>query len=729
MKLTKTKVKQRDITDCGAACLLSISRFYGADYSVAKIRQMASTDQKGTNLLGLIEAAKTLGFDAKGVRGDISALPEATTPSIAHLVLKNGLHHFVVINKVKQKEVTVMDPGDGQFHSYSLEEFSKLWSGVLVLITPAISFKKKNEAISISRRFYELISAHTNVLIQAIIGALVFTILGLSTSIYIQKIIDYVLIDGNKNLLWLLSIGMVVILMFQTILGVLKSQLVLRTGQMIDARLILGYYQHLIKLPQQFFDTMRVGEIVSRINDAVKIRAFINDSAISLVINVCILIFSFAAMFIYSWRLALVMLLLLPISGGIYWFVNYRNKKFQRKLMESSAELESQLVESIDSIRTIKRLGIEDFSNLKTEIRFVDTLKNVFSISQTNIFSENSTHFVSVIFTVVLLGVGAHFVLNKELTPGELLSFNALLNYLTGPVTALIGMNSQWQNAKIAADRLFELLDLDNEQSNVEEEQIELTPSKIGDIQFQNVSFRYGSRVDVFQKLNLSIPRRKLTAIVGESGSGKSTLAALIQKIYPIQEGHIIIGDININYLSRSSLRNTIGVVPQQIELFKGSVIENIALGELHPNVEKVISICKDLGIIDFIESLPNGFQSEIGEKGSTLSGGQRQRLAIARALYRDPEILILDEPTASLDSKSEEFVQKTIQQLMLKEKTVIIIAHRLSTIQDADKILVLEKGELVEEGVHFSLLEQNGKYHELWESQIPKGLKELIIA
>ncbi|MBB6461381.1 peptidase domain-containing ABC transporter [Flammeovirga kamogawensis] len=728
MKMTKLKVKQRDITDCGAACLLSVSRFYGADFSVAKIRQLASTDQKGTNLLGLIEAAKKLGFDAKGVKGDMDALPDATFPSIAHVVLENGLHHFVVITKIDKKEVIVMDPGDGQYHHYSLTDFEKIWSGVLVLITPSISFEKKNETISIKSRFYELISVHKSVVLQAIIGALVFTILGLSTSVYIQKIIDYVLVDGNRNLLWLLSVGMIVILVFQTIIGYFKSQLILRTGQMIDARLILGYYQHLIKLPQQFFDTMRVGEIVSRINDAVKIRAFINDSAISLIINICILIFSFVAMFIYSWKLALIMLLLLPVSGGIYWFVNYRNKKYQRKLMESSAELESQLVESIDAIRTIKRMGTEDFSNLKTEIRFVDTLKNVFSISQTNIISENSTHFVSIIFTVIVLGVGANFVLAKELTPGELLSFNALLNYLTGPVAALIGMNAQWQNAKIAADRLFELLDLDNEQSNTNEEQIILTPKKVGDIQLQNISFRYGSKVDVFKNLNLKIPKGKLTAIVGESGSGKSTIAALIQKIYPIQEGQILIGDININYITKKSLRNMIGVVPQQIELFKGSVIENIALGELKPNVEKVISICKELGIISFIESLPNGFQTEIGEKGSTLSGGQRQRLAIARALYKNPEVLILDEPTASLDSKSEQYVQEVIHQLIVQGKTIIIIAHRLSTIQHADKIIVLDKGKLVEEGIHFELLEQNGKYNDLWESQMPRELKELTV-
>ncbi|QWG09208.1 peptidase domain-containing ABC transporter [Flammeovirga kamogawensis] len=726
--MTKLKVKQRDITDCGAACLLSVSRFYGADFSVAKIRQLASTDQKGTNLLGLIEAAKKLGFDAKGVKGDMDALPDATFPSIAHVVLENGLHHFVVITKIDKKEVIVMDPGDGQYHHYSLTDFEKIWSGVLVLITPSISFEKKNETISIKSRFYELISVHKSVVLQAIIGALVFTILGLSTSVYIQKIIDYVLVDGNRNLLWLLSVGMIVILVFQTIIGYFKSQLILRTGQMIDARLILGYYQHLIKLPQQFFDTMRVGEIVSRINDAVKIRAFINDSAISLIINICILIFSFVAMFIYSWKLALIMLLLLPVSGGIYWFVNYRNKKYQRKLMESSAELESQLVESIDAIRTIKRMGTEDFSNLKTEIRFVDTLKNVFSISQTNIISENSTHFVSIIFTVIVLGVGANFVLAKELTPGELLSFNALLNYLTGPVAALIGMNAQWQNAKIAADRLFELLDLDNEQSNTNEEQIILTPKKVGDIQLQNISFRYGSKVDVFKNLNLKIPKGKLTAIVGESGSGKSTIAALIQKIYPIQEGQILIGDININYITKKSLRNMIGVVPQQIELFKGSVIENIALGELKPNVEKVISICKELGIISFIESLPNGFQTEIGEKGSTLSGGQRQRLAIARALYKNPEVLILDEPTASLDSKSEQYVQEVIHQLIVQGKTIIIIAHRLSTIQHADKIIVLDKGKLVEEGIHFELLEQNGKYNDLWESQMPRELKELTV-
>lgn len=713
------KVKQRDITDCGAACIASIASHYKLDLSVARIRQLAGTDKKGTTVLGMVEAGRKLGFEAAGVKGPFESLFKIPTPAVAHLIIENILQHYVVIYKVTSKFIEVMDPGDGLMHRKTHEEFKKEWTGALVLLLPAEEFQAGNEKISVKGRFWNLIRPHQSILIQALLGAIVYTILGLSTSVFVQKLVDFVLVDGNRNLLNIMSMAMVIILFVQLFIGTAKTIFTLKTGQMIDSQLILGYYKHLLKLPQQFFDTMRVGEIISRINDAVKIRAFLNDVSINFLVNIFIVFFSFIMMFTYYWKLALIMLTVIPLYSLIYFITDKLNKKAQRKLMEESAELESQLVESLNAIGTIKRFGLETHANEKTETRFINLLKTGFKSNINSVFSSTSSELISRLLTIVLLWVGAGYVLDNNITPGELLSFYTLIGYFTGPVTTLIGMNKTVQDAVIAADRLFEIMDLEREN---DENQIDLSPDKIGDIHFEKVSFRYGTRINVFENLNLTIPKGKFTAIVGESGSGKSTLMSILQNIYPIQEGNVRIGNYDLKYISNTSLRQTVAVVPQKIDLFAGNVIDNIAVGDYEPNMQRIIEISSQLGILEFIETLPRGFQTYLGENGTALSGGQRQRIAIARALYRNPEILILDEATSSLDSASEQYVQKMISLLKSQQKTVIVIAHRLSTLNSADKIIVLDKGVVAEQGTHHDLIySPDSAYANLWKLQLPQ--------
>jgi ATP-binding cassette subfamily B protein len=715
--MAKITIKQHDITDCGAACLASIAAHYNLELPLARIRQYAGTDKKGTNVLGLLEAAEKLGFEAKGVRGDFESLFKIPKPTIAHVILKEVLHHYVVIYEVTKSYVKIMDPGNGKIHKKTHEEFKKEWTSVLVLLQPKEDFVIGNEKVSIYKRFWFLLRPHMFVLLQALVGAVVYTLLGFSTAIYVQKITDFVLVGGNTKLLNLLGVIMLVLLVLQFVIGIFKDVFLIKSGQQIDVRLILGYYKHLLKLPQQFFDTMRVGEIISRINDAVKIRHFINGVSLNLTVNVFIIIFSFALMFSYYWKLALIMLLVIPLYSVIYFVINKLNKKTERKVMEKSADLESQLVESLNSVGTIKRFGLEDFANIKTETRFIDLLKTGYQSALNSIFSGTSSGFVSRLFTIILLWSGSYFVIDREITPGELMSFYAIVGYFTGPVASLIGANKQIQNALIAADRLFEIMDLEREDS---ENKIELKKINIADIEFKNVGFRYGTRVEVFKDFNLQIPKGKITAIVGESGSGKSTLMSLLQNIYPIQKGNILIGKINLKYIDNRSLRDLVGVVPQKIDLFAGNVIKNIAVGEFAPDMERITNICNTIGILEFIEKLPNGFGTYLGENGATLSGGQKQRIAIARALYKEPEILVLDEATSSLDSASENFIQKTIKNLRENNKTIIVIAHRLSTIINADKIVVLDKGEVSEEGSHDELFAQKGQYFNLWQQQMP---------
>jgi ATP-binding cassette subfamily B protein len=718
------RVKQRDISDCGAACLASVARFYNLDVAVTKIRQHAGTNQKGTNLAGMLEAAKYLGFDAKGVRGTLESLFQVQLPVIAHVIVNGQLQHYVVIYKISKQKISIMDPADGKSIVKKLSEFKEEWTGVLLLLVPNDDFIQGNQKISFYRRFYDLLKPHRSILIQTLIGAVIYTLLGLSMSIFVQKIVDFVLVDGNRNLLNIMSIGMLIILSLQIILGIFKSFFMVRTGQIIDTRLILGYYKHLLKLPQQFFDNMRVGDITSRIGDAVKIRLFINDVSINLAVNLFMLLFAFMLMFTYYWKLALLLLVIIPLYSAIYLITNMLNKKVQRKLMENAADLESQLVESLNAVGTIKRFGLENHANRKTELRFMTLLDTVYKSAMNSVFSGSSTELVSHSFTIILLWVGAGFVLDKQISPGELLSFYTLIGYSTGPVSSFVGMNKTVQDAIIASDRLFEIMEMEQEN---DKNKFDLSVLNIGSIRFLDVSFRYGSRVLVFDKLNLEIPSKKLTGIVGESGSGKSTLMSILQNIYPVHGGQVFIGDYAINHISNTSLRRIIAVVPQKIDLFSADVITNISIGDEEPDIKKIIGICNLLGIIHFIDQLPNGFQTQLGENGSSLSGGQKQRIAIARALYRDPEILILDEASSSLDPVSEKYVQDTIEVLLSENKTVIVISHRLSSIQRAGLIIVLKDGKVVEEGKHAELLAQQGEYYHLWSQQIPMDFQNYI--
>lgn len=710
-----TFIKQHDFKDCGAACLASVGAHYGLQMPIAKIRQICHTDKRGTNILGMVQGLEKMGFNAKGVKGGLDALSQIPLPAIAHVILKEQLQHFVVIYKVTKQKVTVMDPGLGKLQDYTTEDFGKIWTGVLILLEPNEYFEQKNEKTSLFARFWNLAKPHKTILIQALLGAVVYTVLGLSMSIYIQKITDYVLIDGNRRLLNLLSVAMIIIIVFQLFIGAMKSILVLQSGQKIDKHLILGYYKHLLKLPQRFFDTMKVGEIISRVNDAVKIRTFINDASLQIFVNIFIVIFSFALMFTYYWKLALIVALVIPFYIFIYWLSNKLNKKVERKLMEEGADLEAHLVESLNSVRTIKQFGIETFANNKTDNSFTALLKTIYKSVLNSLFSGSSSVFVSSIFTIILLWVGSGYVIDRNITPGELLSFYALIGYFTGPIAELIGMNKIVQNALIAADRLFEIMDLEREETT---EKIELTTESVGNIRFENVDFSYGSRVDVFHGFSCEIEKGKTTAIVGESGSGKTTMASLIQNLYPLKSGKILIGDYDINYISHYSLRNMVSVVPQQIDLFSGNVVDNIALGEDIPDVQRVIDIAKRLGILEFIEKLPNGFQTYLGENGSKISGGQKQRIAIARALYKNPEILILDEATSSLDTEAEHVIQSTLENFRRMGKTMIVIAHRLSTIAHADNIMVLKEGQIIESGTHNELLKIGRVYKSMWEKQ-----------
>lgn len=710
------KIKQKDLSDCGAACLASVAAYYQLQLPLSRIRQLAGTDQRGTSIAGLLEAAEKLGFQAKAAKGNIENLSGIPLPAIAHVILENNLHHYFVIYTIKSGLIRYLDPADGEIHKISTAKFAEIWNGIILLLIPGISFKPGNEKVSVLDRFLRLAHPHRNILFQLFIGAVLYTLLGLSTTFYLQKIVDFVWKNGNANLLNILSITMIVLLLFQMSISYFKNYLALQTGKMIDTRLVMGYYRHLLKLPQRFFDTMQVGEIMSRINDAVKIRLFINDIALGLLVNLLVIVCSFLLMLFINWKLALLVTGILPVYLISFWLNNRLNKKWNRRIMEEAASLESQLIESINTVTIIKRFNLVPSAIEKTGLRFYKLLNSIhFSGTYTLWFSLFS-EFITRLVTILLLWSGSYYVLNNSLSPGELLSFYALTGNFTGPAAALSGASKSIQDALIAAERLFEIIDLESEDGN--QQLYNLAPKAVGDISFSNVSFRYGARKPVIHNLCMTIRKGSFTAIVGESGSGKSTLIALLHQLYPIKEGKISIGEMDIRLLQLKCLRQRIAVVPQHTDLFSATIIENIAPGITNPDMKRIVSICKMLGMEEFIEELPGSYFCVLSERGVNLSGGQKQRVAIARALYADPEIILLDEATANLDPQSEKKVMTALKWFNEQGKTIIIITHRLASISSCKTINVLSKGRLAESGSHEELLNNKGEYFSLWNTQ-----------
>jgi ABC-type bacteriocin transporter len=707
-------VRQRDGSDCGAACLASISAWYRLRVPIARVRQLAHTDTRGTTALGLVRAATQLGFSAKGVRARGEVLTALPLPAIAHVV-RGSVQHWVVVSRVGSKRVELMDPAAGDRQRVDRAHFEREWSGVLVLFAPASGFTTGDYRTSIVRRFWSLVAPHRGILAMALLGAAVHTALGLTATVYVQQLIDHVLVDGNRNLLNLMSVAMIVLILAQTLIGGMKGLLILHTGQRIDANLILGYHTHLLGLPQRFFDTMRIGEITSRVGDAVKIRALINEVALEVVISTLIIAFSLALLFLYSAVLGALVLGTIPLYAVIWAAANARNRRASRALMERGADLQSQLVESVSAMGTIKRFGLETEIELRTEVRFVRLLRAVFRVARTSLLTVTATGLVSRLSIVTLLWVGSVLVIDRRLTPGELMSCYALLGYLTGPVMTLISANRTIQDALIAADRLFEIMDLERDRV-VARATIGAAPG--GDVEFEHVSFRYGARAPALRDVTLRFARGAVTGVVGESGSGKSTIATLVQRVYGADEGRVRIGGIDVRHLSDEAMRSLVCTVPQRIDLLAASVLQNITLGDPEPDLARALDAAHTAGIAEAIDRLPEGFDTELGENGATLSGGERQRLAIARALYRDPEILILDEATSSLDAASVVRVRRMTQERRARGRTVIVIAHHLDMVVEADHIVVLREGTLVEQGTHADLLSRRGAYRSMWESR-----------
>lgn len=721
-------VKQHDITDCGAACLATILKQYGYRTSITKIREIAGTDKQGTNAYGVIKAAEQLGLSAKGVKGDKQAFfSEFPLPCIAHVIVDGGLLHYVVVHKITQKQIIIADPGSGivkltpeEFFGEKAEEGKPpkyQWSGVLILMVPDQGFEKGDETQGIFQRFFHLLIPQKRLLINVFIASLLITVLGILGSFYYKVLIDDILSAGLQKTLHILSIGVILLNLFKVLLSAIRSHLLLYLSQKLDIALLLGYYRHVLKLPMNFFGTRKVGEIISRFNDASKVRDAISGATLTIMIDTIMVIAGGIILYSQNGYMFGVTIIVVALYFVIVFSFNHWYKKLNQTQMENNAQLTSYMVESLNGIQTIKAYNAERKVNLETETKFIKLLRSIFKLSWVSNLQGSLVSFVELTGGITILWVGAYHVIKGNLSIGQLITFNSLLAYFLDPVKNLINLQPQMQTAVVAADRLGEILDLEPERTELENKKI--SPMSLqGDITFKSVTFRYGTRRPVLENITMHIKQGERVALVGESGSGKTTLVKLLLNLYGPEQGEVLINNTNIKDINLECLRDKIAYIPQETFLFSGSIMDNMMLGLDEVTTEEVIEACKKAQAHDFINDLPLRYETRLEENGSNLSGGQRQRLAIARAILKKPDILILDEATSNLDSITERAIENTIEDYS-SGMTTIIIAHRLSTIKRCHMIYVMDKGKIVEAGNHEQLLGFGGLYAKLWGQQI----------
>ncbi len=711
-------VKQNDQSDCGPACLAAVALHYKCPMRLQQMRDLAGTDRIGTNLLGMTQAAERMGFLAKAVKGTYEVLPKAPLPAVAHVRTKEGLGHFVVLHRVAKSHVVIADPARGVV-KMSAEEFKTMWTscGYLILLTPDRAGPRRigNEPMSPWQRLMGLLTCHTGVLIEAVFCAILITVLGLSTSYFIQHLVDSVLVRGEGRLLNALGVGMVLVVLFRTLFGMLRQILLNHIGRKVDLGLISGYMRHILALPMNFFEMRRVGEILSRVQDAGKVREAISGTATTAAVDGVLVVLMVAVLWMQDTQLALVATAFVPILlAGVMLHHPAANRR-SRAAMENAATLSSHLIEDVIAVETIKTFGVERVRSEESEDKLATFVQSQFGLQKLGLSMSSLSLFITALAGVVILWFGGHRVISGALTIGQLMFFYTLLGFLLDPLARLASVNFQIQDALVAVDRLYQVLDMELEQPRADKK---LDFDGVTDaIELQDVSFKYGCRTPVLEKLNLRVPAGKIVAVVGESGSGKSTLLKLLMGFYAPTSGRVTADGVDQRDFDLNSWRNRIGLVSQDAFVFNGTLRDNIALGRPAATLADVATAAKSAGLEEFIASLPERYETVVGERGANLSGGQRQRLAIARALLRQPEILIFDEATSHLDTATERAIQENLRSA-LAGRTVILVAHRLSTIRSADLIYVMHKGQVAESGTHRELLSLNGKYAALCKAQ-----------
>lgn len=714
-----TFVKQHDATDCAAACLAMVCLHYKKETTITQLRDLMGTDLKGTNLVGLSKCADTLGFVSQAVRVDReNFLTDFTLPCIANVITKEGLTHFVVVfKKVRHKKVDYVIIGDPakDLMKITLDEFYETFTGTLLLLKPDSRFVPgKAEKGKTFSRFLKLLLPHKKLFAYSIVASVILTVLGIVSSLFNKILMDEILPYKLKNPLLLVVIVFAILAVVQTVLGFVRQWMMIYLSQKIDIPLLLGYFDHIYKLPMKFFASRKTGDIITRFSDAFTIKDIFTNIALTLIIDVAMALITGVILFNMNLSLFGIIICLTICSILLVFIFKQPYKKINEEQMQQFSVLNSQIIEGLRAVETIKGNANEDTELECIEKEYIKSLRIGMKESMLSNVQSSISSLISTAGNLILMYFGIRQVIDGKLSLGSLMAFTTMAGYFMDPVGRLVSLQLQIQEANISMKRLTEILDYDTEQSEGEFNELE---SIDGDIEINNVTFRYGNRKPVLNNISFTIPKGKKVALVGESGSGKSTIAKLLLKYYEPENGEILLDGVDINEYDNESVRRTISYVPQTIELFSKSIYDNIRVSKMNSTLEEVKQAAKEADAHEFIKKLPMQYHTYLQEAGNGLSGGEKQRIALARAFLKNSNFYILDESTSNLDFATENIIFDMIYN-KFRKKSMLIIAHRLATIKNCDLILVLDKGEIIEQGTHDELLAKNGRYSRLWNMQ-----------
>ena len=710
----RTFVPQIDARDCGVAALASIAKFYGSDFSLAHLRELAKTNKEGTTALGIVKAANEMGFETRPVQADktLFDMSDVPYPFIVHVNKEGKLQHYYVVYQTKKDYLIIGDPDPSvKITKMSKERFFSEWTGVAIFLAPKPSYQphkdKKNGLMS----FLPLIFKQKSLIAYIVLSSLLVTIINIGGSYYLQGILDEYIPNQMKSTLGIISVGLVITYILQQVMSFSRDYLLTVLSQRLSIDVILSYIRHIFELPMSFFATRRTGEIISRFTDANSIIDALASTILSLFLDVSILILVGGVLLAQNPSLFLLSLISIPIYMFIIFSFMKPFEKMNHDVMQSNSMVSSAIIEDINGIETIKSLTSEENRYQNIDSEFVDYLEKSFKLSKYSILQTNLKQGTKLVLNILILWFGAQLVMSSKISIGQLITFNTLLSYFTTPMENIINLQTKLQSAKVANNRLNEVYLVESEF------QVQETPVHshflMGDIEFDDLSYKYGFGRDTLTDINLTIKQGDKVSLVGVSGSGKTTLAKMIVNFFDPYKGHITINHQDIKNIDKKVLRRHINYLPQQAYIFNGSILENLTLGGNNMiSQEDILKACELAEIRQDIERMPMGYQTQLSD-GSGLSGGQKQRIALARALLTKAPVLILDEATSGLDVLTE---KKVIDNLMsLTDKTILFVAHRLSIAERTNRVIVLDQGKIIEVGSHQELMKAQGFYHHLF--------------
>lgn len=712
-KIKQSFIRQNDQSDCGVACLLSLINYYDGTNTLEKLREHSGTTKQGTTLLGLYQAANQTGFDAEGNKADIKSLIEHGEPLILHVLMDQRLQHFVVCYGYEENHFIIGDPGKG-IQYYTKKDLGKIWdSKTCLTLKPNQQFVKAKSVKHAKKDWiYKLVKEDFNLLGLSIMLGLIVAVLSMAMAVFSQKLIDDIIPSKNLQKLFL-GIGLLTLLLLIRIgLMVLRQFFLITQSKNFNNRIINFFYGSLLFLPKSFFDTRRIGELVARLNDTTRIQRVITEIAGSVIIDSLMVIISLSFIFIYTWEAGIIATVTLPFYFLLIYRFNNKIITSQKEVMVAYAHSESNYINTMQGVAVIKNLNKQSLFQKINKIIYGNLQDKVFELGKINIHLGFISGFFGILILISILGYTSYMVFEGLLQLGELMAVLGIASTLIPSITNLALIVIPVNEAKVAFNRMFEFVKI-----NPETDEKTNNPILFESLEVKNLSFRFPGRKQLLRKIDFEVQKNELIAIVGESGCGKTTIGQILEKFYLPENGEIIINkNLSLSDINTNDWRTILGVVPQNIHIFNGNVLDNICMGETGKDVEKIITFCKTHEFHTFFEKFPQGYLTILGEEGINLSGGQIQLIGLARALYKMPQLLILDEATAAMDRNTENFIFRLLNHLKSK-MGIIFISHRLHILKKlSDRIYVIDDGIIKAKGNHNHILKSENIYSEFWK-------------